>query len=465
MGNVIAAAANDVTENVEVPVTITVPVPENTSVQPLMQNWAFARIRDGQTGLYRIELDKLAKLVSTNLIRTKDLGHHACKAILRINLDTTVPNFPIPGSMFPVDPIWYGPYDTVNKYIGNPTLTPGQIGLENDTFLDYPFNKSETVHYYFVRFTNEANVLNIDLIRQMYHCLELKWAIEGLITDEPQYQGKLIRFRSFDGKQINLPIGSLREAFGYYNLMRKSYYELDRFIITQFMELIGLMGFPPQEVIVGYYFNNDIFHEEFTISAGLQRSVLKKPKISIAKRTAKGLLWEMVAGGVNLAQTSNLLQIEPNLSDKQKLLEIEQPLQIEANLSDKQKLLEIEQPLQIESSTDLSFSGITNSDEFIKIIQEFFNYLYEVLLFDMSDLKLNNIRLKQLELTEKALLLITNKKLYNFTKNYLYLYTISPVEKISTVENIGGKRNKYKSKSKRKRNKRKNKNKSKKNQK
>jgi hypothetical protein len=177
--------------------------------------------------------------------------------------------------------------------------------------------------------------------------------------------------------------------------------------------------------------------------------VLKKPYIAtIVGQTPDGqFLWEMMSGGrVQLAQTSNLLQIEPNLSDKQ-------------------KLLEIEQPLQIESSTDLSFPGITNSDEFIKIIQEFFNYLYEVLLFDMSDLKLNNIRLKQLELTEKALLLITNKKLYNFTKNYLYLYTISPVEKISTVENIGGKRNKYKSKSKRKRNKRKNKNKSKKNQK
>jgi hypothetical protein len=132
-------------------------------------------------------------------------------------------------------------------------------------------------------------------------------------------------------------------------------------------------------------------------------------------------------------------------------------LEIEPNLSDKQKLLEIEQPLQIESSTDLSFPGITNSDEFIKIIQEFFNYLYEVLLFDISDLKLNNIRVKQLELTEKALLLITNKKLYNFTKNFLYLYTISPVspvEKISPVENIGGKRKSKRRKSKRRKSKR-----------
>jgi hypothetical protein len=158
----------------------------------------------------------------------------------------------------------------------------------------------------------------------------------------------------------------------------------------------------------------------------------------------------MSGGGVNLGQTSNLLQIEPNLGDKQKLV---QPLQIEPTLTS-------EIP-----STDLSFPGITNSDEFIKIIQDFFNYQYEVLLFDMSDLKLSNIRVKQLELTQKALILITDKKLYNFTKNFLYLYTVSPVEKISPVENIGGKRKSKRRKSKRKRNKRKNKNKSKKNQK
>ena len=453
MGNMIAAVVNDLTEDVEVPVpvlvpvpiNVPVPVPENRRVEPLIQNWAFTKIILERRGdLYEKELQKLARLVSTNLIRTTDLRHHACKAILGTNLDKTVPSFPIPGSMFPGDPIWYGPYDTVNTYMGRSSINPGQPGTDLDTFLNYPFNKSEDVHYYLVRFTNEANVLNIDLIRQMYHCLELKWAIEGLITGESH--GKLIRFRSSDGQPFALEIGTLREAFGYYDLMRKSYYSQDRFIITQFMELIGLMKFPSQEVIAGYFFYNEIFHAEFTISAGLQRSVLKKPKISIVVgKKGNDTQWKLIGGGV---QTSNLLQIEPNLGDKQKLLEIE------PNLSDKQKLLEIEQPLQIESSTDLSFPGITNSDEFIKIIQEFFNYLYEVLLFDISDLKLNNIRVKQLELTEKALLLITNKKLYNFTKNFLYLYTISPVspvEKISPVENIGGKR---KSKSKRRKSKR-----------
>ena len=353
MGNVISAAANEVTENASVS------LPENDPTPITHDTWAFRKIKGRESGIFRDELAKLKKLVLTNLIRTTELPYAASKAIKKENLDTSVPKFPVASSPFPGDPIWYGPYETVDEYIKR-QHNPGQRGLGFDTFIRYPFNKS--VYCFLIRFTNDLKKLNIDLIRQMYHCLELKWASEGLINGENN--GQIISFIAFDGEEIRMSIRGLREMYGYYNLKRLSYYKQDRFIITQFMELIGIMNLPSQEIIAGYFLDNDNgFHPEFTISSGLQRAVLKKPYIAtIVGQTPDGqFLWEMMSGGrVQLAQTSNLLQIEPNLSDKQ-------------------KLLEIEQPLQIESSTDLSFPGITNSDEFIKIIQEFFNYWKNVL--------------------------------------------------------------------------------------
>jgi hypothetical protein len=230
------------------------------------------------------------------------------------------------------------------------------------------------------------------------------------------------------------------------------------------MKLIEMMNFTPQEIdgpIAGYYFNNNVFSTEFTILGILQKDVFRKPFMASVKRNSDGwLMWEIKGGGVNLAQTSNLLQIEPNIDDKQKLLEMDQPLQIESNLDDKQKLLEMDQPLQIEpislskiTLTDFPFQGITNNDEFIKIIQDFFNYQYAVILFDISDLKLTNIRDKQLELTQKALRLITDKNLYNFTEKFLYLYTVSPVEKIGGKSKRKSRRRKSKRKSRRNKNK------------
>lgn len=437
MGQAVSTAVNEVPVPVPVSVPVSVPIKDT--------DWAFKGIRDNRTGLFRIELAELKNLVLANLISSKDMPYGASKAIKKENFDTSVANFPVPLYPFPGDPIWYGPYGTVDQYIAR-QHNPGQAGLGFDTYVHYPFKK--TVECYFVRFTNDLRELNIDLIRRMYHCLELLWSMQGLINGEGN--GHIIRFTAFDGQPIGMKIEGLRRMYGYYDSSRVSYYKQDRFIITEFMKLIAMMDLPPEEPIVGYFLNYSLFHPEFTILGGMQRTVLKKPHIATIVGQENGhFMWKMISGGG--VQTSNLLQIEPNLGDKQKLLEMGQPLQIEPNLGDKQKLLEIEPTLtsEIIPSTDLSFPGITNSDEFIKIIQEFFNYQYEVLLFDMSDLKLSNIRVKQLELTEKALLLITDKKLYNFTKNFLYLYTVSPVEKISPVENIGGKRKSKRSKSKR----------------
>lgn len=427
-------------------------LPENNGVPIKDPNWVLKQIRGDKTGVFKIELDKLKVLILRNLISTKDVPHGASKAINSNYLDAPNTSFPVPKSRFPNDPIWYGPYDTVQRYIES-QRNPGQEGISFDTFLFYPFNK--TINCYLVRFTDISNKLNIDLIRQMYHCLELFWTDQGLIDNRTDGLG--IDFITFDGERYKMSIRDLRSMYGYYNSRRVSYYRQDRFIITEFMKLIEMMNYTPSEIdgpIAGYYLDDHIFHPEFTILGRLQRDMLKKPLISISTLAKNGTrIWSLKlnGGGVNLEQPSNLLQIEPNLSNKQKLLEMEQPLQIKPTLTS-----------QVTSS-DLPFPGITNSDEFIKIIHDFFNYQYEVVLFDISDLKLSNIRNNQLELNQKALLLITDKNLYHFAEKFLYLYTISPVENISSVKNIGGKRNKYKrtkcrrSKGKNKRNKSKNK--------
>lgn len=411
------------------------------SIEIRPENWAWIRIREHIPNLFANELNKLKILILSNLINIKDLPHGASKAISSVNLfKPQDSSFPVPMYAFPNIPIWYGPYDTVQKYITS-QHNPGQPGVSFDTFLVYPFNKNK--NFYLVRFTNEYNNLNIDLIRQMYHCLELLWVDKKFIKGSND--GKGINFTTFDGKSYEILINDLRLMYGYYNLKRFSVYREDRFIITEFMKLIEMMNFTNLEIdghIAGYYYNDGYFHPEFTILGTLQHEVLRKPKIASSSLSKNGtIVWSLNGGGVNLDPTSNLLQIEPELDNKQQLLEMEQPLQIKSILTK-----EI-------SSTKLPFPGISNSDEFIKIIQDFFNYQYEVELFDISNLELTNIRTKQLELKQKALLLITDKNFYKFTDHFLYLYTIiSPVKNIYLMEYIGGKvkskRNKGKTKRK-----------------
>ena len=84
-------------------------------------------------------------------------------------------------------------------------------------------------------------------------------------------------------------------------------------------------------------------------------------------------------------------------------------------------------------------------------MQEFFNYQYQCELFDIPEFELSNIRIKQLELKQKALLLITDKNVYKFADNFLDCYTISP------IKNVGGLGIKSKSKRRTKVKRRKNK--------
>ena len=378
---------------------------ENEPIQDiniLPENWAWNQRYNDDA--FKNELNKLKRLISANLVKTTNLNRPlAIKGIKNENLENNYAKY-----LCPSDPIWYGPYETVELYIERQTIS-------FDTLMSYSFNK--TNDFYLVRFTDGSNKLNINLIRQMYHCLELFWVQIGNHIDNLS-QGNGICFANpFDQSRIKMSIRSLRSMYGYYNSKRNSRYIQDRFIIADFMKLIKLMNFDKD--IVGYYYNDNVFHTEFTILGDKQRDVLIKPKQINSSISKNGVRVWALGGGVKL------YDLEPTLHTLQQDHTLQQ------------------EPTKYSLQKHTLIPAIENNDEFIQIMQEFFNYQYQCELFDIPEFELSNIRIKQLELKQKALLLITDKNVYKFADNFLDCYTISP------IKNVGGLGIKSKSKSKR----------------
>ncbi len=395
---------------------------EDVNVQA--EDWAWKQKYDDNA--LKNELNKLKRLISNNLVKTKDLNYaRAIKGIKNENLNEN--NYA--SYLFPSVPIWYGPYETVELYIERQKKT-----FDFDTLMSYSFNK--TNDFYLVRFTDDSNKLNINLIRQMYHCIELALVEKGGHIDLEADNGREIKFfHPFNQNQIKIKISTLRSMYGYYNSKRNSFYIQDRLIIGELMQLIKLMNFDKD--IVGYYYNDNVFHTEFTILAGKQHEVLLKPKIINSAISKNGTrLWSL-GGGVKLY---NLLQ-EPRLHTFTKPSTFTK--HTKSRLHTKHTFT-LQEPTKPE---------IANNDEFIQIMQEFFNYQYQCELFDIPDSELSNIRIKQLELKQKALLLIEDKKVYNFADNFLDCYTISPISGLDINGGLGIKSKKRRIKVKRRKNK------------
>lgn len=348
---------------------------EDINVIKQPEDWAWNQ-RNNDDALQN-ELNKLKRLISNNLVKTKDLNYaRAIKGIKNENLDDTYAKY-----LFPSDPIWYGPYKTVETYIESQKTS-------FDTLISYSFNK--TKDFYLVRFTDDSNNLNINLIRQMYHCLELFWVKQGNHIDN-RSEGKEIYFNHpFNQSQIQMKISTLRSMYGYYNSTRNSFYIQDRFIIADFMKLITIMF--GENNIVGYYYDDTVFHPEFTILGSKQHEVLPKAQkmnSSISKNGTR--LWSL-GGGVKLLQEPQTLH-NHIFHTKDTLIEIEK------------------------------------NDELIPTMQEFFNYQYQCILFDIQDFELQNIRSIQVELKQKALLLIADDNVKKIATFLLDGYTIMPPNK------------------------------------
>jgi hypothetical protein len=378
----------------------------------LPEDWAWNQRYNDDA--FNNELNKLKRLISANLVKTTNLNRPlAIKGIKNENLENNYAKY-----LCPSEPIWYGPYKTVELYIERQTIS-------FDTLMSYSFNK--TNDFYLVRFTDGSNKLNLNLIRQMYHCLELFWVQIGNHIDNRSQGNGIIFYNPFGRSQIEMSIRSLRSMYGYYNSKRNSRYIQDRFIIADFMKLIPMM-FGKDNNIVGYYYNDNVFHTEFTILGDKQRDVLIKPKQINSSISKNGTRVWALGGGVklyDLEPTLYTLQQEPTKHTLQ-----QEPTKHTLQQEPTKHTLQ-QEPTKYSLQKHTLIPAIENNDEFIQIMQEFFNYQYQCELFDIPEFELSNIRIKQLELKQKALLLITDKNVYKFADNFLDCYTISPIKNVS----------------------------------
>ena len=351
------------------------------------------------TDTFNTELQKLKILIENNLISSKDIGG-ACKAINENNLRkrTLLCRVPIPNYTYPNDPVWFGPIASVDLYFKH--YYHDKSGLRDlNTYVCYKLNKN----YNFIRFTNKQNQINQTLIRQMYTCLELFWENSAMLSSDKRN----VIVKTHSG-YYTYNINVLRETFGYSSNRRNSRYWNDKLIITDLIKLVELMNFQNIDPILGYYWDDKEFTEEFTIVGKSLCDILKLP--IIAKKTSEET-WEQVGSGINLTPTNELLQIEPTINNKANAF-------INNTLINK------------EVSNKLNIPGIINSNEFIELIKKFFYYQYDNAF--SKNPNINNNRIKQIEIKQKAIGLITDKNFSYYINNFLDCYIPS------SVKNKGG---------------------------